>query len=197
MSENCIYDASHSRKRTSQSSAETNGRYSNSAIAEKIIDRESQSEASQPKHLFVRLCFPLVFALRTLGPSVCDILWQCYVQYVQLYPLSPSARMLRATPFRWSMFVIGENFFMVLCVAYNAFLVWSMLEPNLPSLVRNIKAGFGSSMAKWLARLLAYTAYTMSAILLIVFITLPFWWRGGAWGTWRRAAWQEEVCVGW
>ena len=119
-------------------------------------------------------CFIPILVL----PSFIDIAWQCYVQYIQLYPLSHSARLIRSTPLRWHMFTVGEQYCMVLCVAYNAFLLWSVCSKELAfSIVTP------AHTEKGVRKILRYTSYVMLSALLLLGITLPFWWRSFAWGT--------------
>src|SRR5205809_106162 len=99
---------------------DNNRTHSHKRIFDKMNDKEikdpqhieSQAQAPTPKSILFRVCCPVFFFV----PSLVDIIWQCYVQYVQLYPLSTSARIIRATSHSWSMFVVSENFFMVLIV---------------------------------------------------------------------------------
>lgn len=186
-------DRHQSRMRTPQIKADSSSR--RQALGD--IDRESQAAPRKQKHVFLRLCYPLFLAIRILGPSACDIFWQCYIQYIQLFPLSSSARFLRATPFRWTLFVVGENFLMVFCVGYNVFSFWSIFQHKVPYLVGSREHTSPRSFRKWLDTLVTSTCYLIGGVLLVVFVTVPFWWRGWAWGTWRRTAWNDEVCDGW
>ena len=152
---------------------------------------ESQASVRKPKSILFRVCCPVFIIV----PSLVDIIWQCYVQYVQLYPLSPSARIIRATSQSWSMFVVSENFFMVLIVAYNTFLLWSTWERRLPFSINRPPARDPGRLG--LKKLFAYTRYLVFLILFVVVITIPFWWRSFAWSIWRRTLWRNAHCQGW
>lgn len=143
------------------------------------------------KNILCRVCYPLFIIV----PSLVDIAWQCYVQYVQLYPLSTSARTIRATSRHWSVFVESENFFMVLIVAYNTFLAWSAGESAFPFSI-NRPAG-KESRSTGIKKVFAYAQYLVCLILVLVVVTIPFWWRSFAWSLWRRTLWREARCSGW
>ena len=152
---------------------------------------ESQVPMPGPKNIMLRLCCPVF----VIVPSLLDIVWQCYVQYVQIYPLSSPARNIRKTSQRWSMFVVSENFFMVLVVAYNTFLLWSMWEGRLPFSIK--RPLVGALRRPGLTRIFAYVRYFVFLVLFIVVITVPFWWRSFAWSLWRRGLWRNARCQGW
>ena len=152
---------------------------------------ESQAPLPKAKGTLVRVCCPLFVVL----PSLVDIVWQCSLQYIHLFPLSTFARIIRKTSQSWWIFVVSENFFMVLIVMYNTFLVWSMWKWKLPlSLNRPAARDSGQSRLKTLA---TYCRWLIILTLLIVLIMLPFWWRNFAWSLWRRSLWKKDDCSGW
>lgn len=150
---------------------------------------ESQALRSpKSKSVLLRVCYPLFAIL----PSLLDILWQCSVQYVHLYPLSPFARTIRATSRNWWIFTVSENFFMILVVVYNTFLVCSRWEWKLP--ISRVQVELRRLPLKTLG-----TRCIRGVVLgmLLAFITLPFWWRNFAWSLWRRKLWTDANCQGW
>jgi hypothetical protein len=154
------------------------------------IDPYGETSRHKAKPLLVRFIF-------TLGLSACDIIWHCYVQSIRIFPLSTAARLIRASQTGERMFIVTEQFFMWLCVIFNSYLVWAVLEYRLPDILQNLGSSFEFSSRKWLARISLLIGYLISAILIVLYITLPFWWRRAAWGPWRRSVWNEEVCQGW
>jgi hypothetical protein len=152
---------------------------------------ESQELVHTRKSVAFRMCCPVFI----VALSLIDIIWQCYVQYVQLYPLSTFARVIRGTPQRWWLFVISENFFMVLVVGCNTLLGWSMLEGK--SLLSGNKSTAPDSTRSRLKKLFTYIRYLGFLVLLIALVTIPFWWRNFAWSAWRRALWRNAQCQDW
>ena len=153
---------------------------------------ESQApESPKRKSVLFRVCCPLFIIL----PSMLDILWQCLAQYIQLYPLSVFARTIRRTSESLWVFTVSENFFMILVVGYNTFLVCFLSEWKLPiSLVRLAQKESPMSILKTLVKC---CKWVIVLAMLVAFIALPFWWRNFAWSFWRRSLWNNTRCQGW